>query len=277
MNETIYYQKKQKELEALISKLERRQENYIEGKLRVSSSGGYYKYYRRDTDSPDAAPEDANATQKDEAYLGKEDRDIAQQLAQQEYEAKLLTIAKKLLRKASAKAAEYDDHILQDVFAKLPDARKALVTPLILTDDEYAEKWMNRNYEPGFFTDNAPLLYTEHGDRVRSKSEKIIADKYFHRGVPYLYEYPLNLKSGKQTITLYPDFTVLNKRTRRQYIHEHFGMIDRPDYADQMLKKLELYAANGIFPGESLLITMESSAHVFNEALLNQIIETYLV
>ena len=60
------------------------------------------------------------------------------------------------------------------------------------------------------------------------------------------------------------------------FFHEHFGMIDNSDYANQCLKKLELYAANGIFPGNNLLITMESSTRPLREHYLNLIIETYL-
>ena len=196
--------------------------------------------------------------------------------SQQEYEKQLLAVARSLLHKVTEKAEVYDDHPLQMVYESLHSARKALVTPLVISDEDYAERWMSQHYEPGFFSKNTPEFYSEKGGRVRSKSEKIIADKYYRRDIPYLYELPLNLKYEDRVITIRPDFTVLNKRTRQLFYHEHFGMIDNPDYANQCLKKLDLYAANGIFPGNNLLITMESSSRPLSEQYLNLIIETYL-
>lgn len=273
MNEIAYYQKKQNELEALITQIERKLSVKIEGSLRISSFNGHYKYYRH---RKKPATDDADKVLKDQ-YLGKADLEIARQLAQQEYEKQLLKTARSLLQKVKGRAVEFDDHPLQDVYDSLHEARKALVTPLVLTDDEYARRWLTQKYDSGFFSENIPFLLSERGERIRSKSEKIIADKYHRLNVPYLYERPLQLKAGNQLVTLRPDFTLLNKRTRQVYYHEHFGMIDKPDYADNCLKKLELYAANGFFPGDNLLITMESSQHVLNEQYLDLIIATYLL
>lgn len=269
MNETLYYRKKQRELEALISQLEQRSNNRIDGILCVSSAHGYNKYYLRSSKEAEGSPK--------KKYLGKKDLEIARQLAQQEYEKQLLAAAKSLLRKVSVKAEEYDNHLLQQVYESLHEARKALVTPLVISDEEYAVRWMGQVYEPGFFAKDSPDYYSEKGERIRSKSEKIIADKYARRDVPYLYELPLNLKYEGRVITVRPDFTVLNKRTRQIFIHEHFGMIDHPDYASQCLKKLDLYAANGIFPGDNLLITLECNGCPFDERYLDRLIEKYLL
>ena len=261
--------KKEKELRQLIHYLEKRESNRIKGTLRVSSAKGYPKYYHHFQDSPEEEPRNH--------YLKKEEWAIARKLAQQEYEEQLLKTARSLLKTVSKKATEYDDHSLQKIYDNLHEARKALVTPVIISDDEYVLKWLHRDYAAGTFAEDEQTLLTENGERVRSKSEKIIADKYHRMSIPYLYEAPLELKSGNRTIQLRPDFTLLNKRTRKQYFHEHFGMIDHPDYANSFLKKLELYAENGIFPGDQLLMTMESSSHILNEQYLNILIEKYLL
>ena len=268
MDDTLYFKKKKHELEALISQLELRLNSQINGTLRVSSAHGYNKYYLCRREAQEGVPK--------QQYLGKKHLETDRQLAQQEYEKQLLAVARSLLRKATEKAEAYDDHPLQMVYESLHDARKALVTPLVVSDEDYAARWMSQKYEPGFFSKNSPEFYSEKDERVRSKSEKIIADKYYRKDIPYLYELPLNLKYENRVITIRPDFTVLNKRTRQMFFHEHFGMIDNSDYANQCLKKLELYAANGIFPGNNLLITMESSTRPLREHYLNLIIETYL-
>jgi len=69
----------------------------------------------------------------------------------------------------------------------------------------------------------APELYTAKGERVRSKSEIIIADSLMRAGVPYRYEFPIILNGyGK----IYPDFTVLNVGLRKELYWEHLGMMD---------------------------------------------------
>ena len=55
------------------------------------------------------------------------------------------------------------------------------------------------------FLEDGLILRTERGDLVRSKSELVIADKLFARGIDYGYEQPLELEGGR---IRYPDFTI---------------------------------------------------------------------
>ena len=107
---------------------------------------------------------------------------IARQLAQQDYEKQLLKKAKGLLKKVKGHLAEFDDHALQALFTNMSNARRQLVTPLVISDEEYVKQWLEVPYSQGIFADNAPLIYSEGGVRIRSKSEKIITDKYEKRG-----------------------------------------------------------------------------------------------
>lgn len=52
---------------------------------------------------------------------------------------------------------------------------------------------------------------------MRSKSEVIIADLLNKEGIPYRYEFPLYLKEFN---TVYPDFTILNVRKRKEIYWE---------------------------------------------------------
>lgn len=266
-----YYKMKQLELEKLISQIEFNKKTWIPGTLRISSDKGRPRYYHR---LP--AAQDAKSAKPSYHYLSKKELGIAKQLAQQEYEQQVLTSAKRLLNNLQKGYGSFDDHGLQDIYLNLHKDRKELVSPIIQSDDEYAADWLARSYEPGFFSADTPPIYAENGERVRSKTEKIIADKYYRLNIPYLYELPWQLKAGQRLITVRPDFTVLNKRTRQQFIHEHFGMIDTPEYAENFLKKIELYAANNIHLGANLLITMESSKHVMNEQYFSDLIQRYL-
>ncbi len=58
-----------------------------------------------------------------------------------------------------------------------------------------------------------PIFYTHKGERVRSKSEVIIANLLYKYQIPYRYEFPLTIKDFGIT---YPDFLILNVRKKRK-------------------------------------------------------------
>ena len=92
-----------------------------------------------------------------------------------------------------------------------------------------------KNLHTLFYTLYIPEIYSERGERVRSKSEKIIADKLYRNGIPYKYEKPLVLKGlGK----IHPDFEILNKRTRKEYFLEHLGKMDDIGYVKKNMRRI---------------------------------------
>ena len=100
---------------------------------------------------------------------------------------------------------------------------------------------------------------TESGDLVRSKSEVIIADKLFARGVDYAYEQPLTLPNGS---TRYPDFTIADPARGVTFYWEHLGLLDDPAYRTRWERKRVEYLApeTGIKhwqePGDSARATL---------------------
>ena len=116
-------------------------------------------------------------------------------------------------------------------------------------------------------------MFTTNGERVRSKSEVLIADTLKRFGIPYRYEYPLRLKNG---ITVHPDFLCLNVRTRQEFYWEHFGMMTTPDYAQKAIHKLQQYSDNHLLPAIKLIITMETATSTLNLKYIEQQIKTYL-
>jgi len=111
------------------------------------------------------------------------------------------------------------------------------------------------------------------GEQVRSKSEVIIADALNRMKIPYRYEYPLYLQ---KTGTIYPDFTVLNVKLRKEMYWEHLGMLDDSMYAENVVQKLTSYEQNEIFPGEKLILTFETKQQPLNQKLIMQLILRYL-
>jgi len=233
--------------------------NIPEEKLRCIARRGHYEYYIG------------------KKYLGKDQRPYAKQIAQKEY-----------CRKLEKKVAEYETTLkkLQDlyeneelerIYRELHEARKQLVTPLAEPIEYQIAEFEKIPYEPkGFSEEDRKEYYTAKGERVRSKSEMIIANELFRYAVPYKYEYPLQLASWNKNIEIYPDFTVLNKRTGKQWIIEHLGMMDNAAYSENAMRKLELYEKNDILLGEKLIIFHETSSMPLNANIVRKYIEQYL-
>ena len=140
------------------------------------------------------------------------------------------------------------------------------------TEEQYIQKWQDYSYQGKDFDTNMPEYYSAKMERVRSKSELIIADLLNKEEIPYRYECPIYLKGmGK----IYPDFTVLNVKQRKEYYWEHFGMMDDPVYVKKTLQKITAYELNGIFPGEELIITYETRKNPLNRKVVNSIIRHY--
>jgi hypothetical protein len=95
------------------------------------------------------------------------------------------------------------------------------------------------------FLEDGLIHRTERGDLVRSKSELVIADKLFARGIDYAYEQPIVLPDGR---VRYPDFTIADHARGVTFYWEHLGLLDDPGYRVRWEKKRAEYLAAGIAP-----------------------------
>lgn len=150
--------------------------------------------------------------------------------------------------------------------------RRALLETATLPHAEYAEKWQNISYKGKETWQEGAIFQTARGEKVRSKSEVMIADTLQRFGVPYKYEYPLKLRK----FTAYPDFYCLNLRTRKEYYWEHFGLMDNVEYAAKALEKLMAYENENYLPGENLIVTMEANDWILTPQRIEKVIFTYL-
>ena len=210
--------------------------------------------------------------------------EFAAQLAQKDYDLKII----KLMRREIALLENYlrqTDYgkASEVLYKKLCFTRQSLIEPVTLSDKQYAERWKEnalQALDSGIaFTEDSHNYYTANGERVRSKSEVIIADTLLRNGVPYCYELPLKLKRGGngESITLHPDFLCLNVRTRREFYWEHFGKMDDADYVNNTVGKFNLYAENGFLPGQKLIFTMESVDESLDTRVVEKIIKEFLL
>ena len=78
-------------------------------------------------------------------------------------------------------------------------------------------------------------------------------------------------------ITVYPDFTLLNMRTRENIYWEHLGMMDDATYAENAIQKINTYMQNGIYVGKNLLLTFETRNNPINHRTIDIIINNYVI
>lgn len=129
----------------------------------------------------------------------------------------------------------------------------------------------------GRFYEEYLIHRTSKGEWVRSKSEVIIADHLYRRGIePPIYELPLTIAGA----TKYPDFTIEDAESGVNYYWEHCGMLHVPSYLRRWKEKLAWYEANGIKegggPNGTLIITRDESNGSIDSSRINQIIDEVL-
>lgn len=207
-------------------------------------------------------------------YIKENEKFLIKELCQKDYDEKVLIAAKQELKLLEKLHDIYQKPTSEEIYDKLHVNRKKYVNPILIPDEMYITNWKQESYEGKSFPIGYPEYYTDNGERVRSKSEVIIANMLKKYDIPYKYEKSLYLDDY---VTMYPDFTVLNVRERKEKYFEHFGMMDDPHYAETAINKIETYAKNGMFMGDTLLATFESRNKPLNQKSVEAIIKKYLL
>ena len=248
------------DLQKLIKEKEAKLRHVPKGTIHVDRSGGrtqfqhYYNGKRR--------------------YLGKRDDDLLKRLMQKDYDEKVRDKAKQEMAVLENLLKKYLKLQYECVYDQLHSERKNYITPVAVPDDEFILQWETYEYEKKGFREDFPEHYTNKGERVRSKTEVLIANALAKYNVPYRYEEPLYLKQyGK----IHPDFKVLNVRLRKEFFWEHLGKMDDAEYCEEALDRITAYEKNGFFPGDSLILTHETLSRPINSKIIDAMIEKYLL
>ena len=234
-----------------------------EGALRISHTKEKVQYYHRGSKS-----------EKRGSYISKNKTELIIGLAQKSYDNKLLKILQQEIRAVKAYLRLSPSDNPSELYEKMHQDKKNLIMPLIETGTTFRKKWEDFQYVGKPFSDNYPVFLTEKEERVRSKSEVLIADALTRAGIPYRYECPIQLKEFG---TIYPDFTVLNERLRKEYFWEHLGRMDDPGYIFRTTRKMSAYLSNDYYLGDHLILTLETKDLPLNTRHIKKIIEHYFL
>ncbi len=239
----------QKRISELLAKSNRnisRNINVSNYHVQQACRNGYEQYYLY------------NPKTKARTYIKHDKLKSYSKVMQRDYD---LTVHKQLLKKSKIienLLKHIDELSIDDIkkmYSDMPTLKRDIITPIIETDEQFIARWReshpaNQNTYP-----QEGIYQTNRGEYVRSKSEKIIADALDKYGVPYQYEPLLELSGYNIT---YPDFIVLNKRTREEFYWEHLGLVSDTEYATKNFRKLQKYEESGYSIGKNLIATMES-------------------
>lgn len=261
---TMELEKEVQDLRKIVESCEKNLQEAPKGTLRIANRGGHPQYFHVLDELKNQRPQGK--------YIKRQDMDIVKLLAQKEYDSRLLRAAKKQLKVLEELQNRYKPETLLSAEKNTSEYRKKLIEMSVVNDETFSKRWIEKDYISKPIEEGEKIYITENGEKVRSKSEKMIADKLYLMGIPYRYESPVYIESLQKNF--YPDFTLLNKRAREECYLEHFGMMDNPDYLNNFLKKIDVYAENGIILGKNLMVSFESSVKPINLRTLEmQILE----
>lgn len=250
-----------------------------------------------------------------EKYIGREHQKDLVRYAQSRYREEMIPAVEREIAQLKRcvvilKSEKKGPSDVGTVFDSLPEELKSLVDPYPLSDSEYAKNWQeNENLikkRRQNKKDKYHIYETQNGEYVMSKSEALIANILKDRGVPYHYEIAITPEiqldydrpifdigfDGKMKLvgyepkegfspfnedTLHPDFLVLNKRTRREYLWEHLGMVDDDEYCKKNLNRLLRFLDAGYRIGDEVIVSSEGKENPLDTKKINEIIDKYLV
>lgn len=247
-------------------------------------------------------------------YIPVSEQKLIKALTQKEYDQTVLLELKSQLNLIDNFIKRYKPSAIMGLLAARGELRRSFITPVRLSDEEFAARWLAQPYKGRPFLEGDAEYFTSKGERVRSKSEMIIADILAKHGIPYKYECPLSLRAtetankgdgavnsgfksvnrgsgainrisdsaarklgmGRTPVAIYPDFTCLNLRTREEFLWEHLGRMDDPEYGMKTVRKMRTYRKNGRVLGRNLLVTMECDGHPLDRKDVESLVRTFL-
>lgn len=251
----------QQRLKKIVTETKNRLKDAPTGTLRMSKSHDTLQYYR------------CTGEKKSGTYINRNNIELARKLAQKAYDEKVLKLAEKRLSQIQKVTKDYNENEIEEIYLKERPERQRLIEPVEPTWEQRVSEWKSQEYKGKGFREDAPIILTEKGERVRSKSEKILADYFYRNGIEYKYECPLYLNGVG---TIYPDFTFLSPKTGQEMYWEHNGKVDDPTYAKNMVRKIQAYESNEIFQGENLILTFETEQTILNTDKIEQLAKRYL-
>ena len=170
-------EKRLKQLETTLSNIKKETNFQLNDHVRIHQKGKYVEYYQLCKDRTNYGN-----------YILLKDTNAAAKLAQNDYNKKIIKLLQKEINAIKFYFNRTKAATLLKLYSKMSPARQKLITPVTLTNEQYASQWLNVTWQGLPFLPDAPVHTTIKQERVRSKSEVLIADALARHRIPYRYD-----------------------------------------------------------------------------------------
>ncbi len=246
------------QLQDRIRKLENKLAGAPPGELKIVRNGSHAHYYIR-----------SSRPERKLRYLPSSDLPKLRLYVNKKYIKTVLPVLKRNLKAANSFLSIHSGTEELDIADSMPAEMRQLNCDVYLTPQMQGEAWVNREYERNPFHNDGMIHDSIRGDKVRSKSEAMIANALYLHKLYYLVEPPLYTDDRM----LYPDFAIMDPHTVQIVYWEHFGMMDNPEYAENACLKIREYASVGLYPGNGLICTFECERVPLSSSMIEKYIK----
>lgn len=230
-----------------------------DGKLICCHDGTKSKWYQ------------SNGHQK--TYISKKNHLLAEKLARKKY----LTLKMEELEREKRALGFYLNHHTSagkaDALLTESSEYQKLLSGQFVPISTEIKQWQSSFYEKNNLHPERLIYKSISGNVVRSKSEMMIDMLLFQHKIPFRYECALTFGDA----VVYPDFTIRHPITGKIFYWEHFGLMDKPEYAANATCKIRTYTENGILPGINLITTYETQDNPLDSEWVEKLIEHYFL
>jgi len=211
---------------------------------------------------------------KNERYISKSDRTVAERVALKEYaEKRILDARSEKFALDRYIASLRKDKRADRYLLKHPGAAE-LVLPQLPGKQDFIQAWIEADYRKStIYPDKLIYPMVIPGLLVRSKAEGDIISRLVHFGVPFRFEEETVINS----VAIHPDLTCLNVRTLKEVYWEHEGQWDRKEYVSRLGSREELYLSANIIPFKNLIITTETRNQPLDIIWVDTLIQHFLL
>lgn len=237
-------------LESILIKVQDEYEKMLEGSLLIApgSRDTNFRYYLREKSSD-----------KMGIYLKAGQEKTKKKYATKKYYKELLKRIENEIKKLRKAQSDFVKDSVISTYRNISPAVIRLINPINIDNETFVKMWEEEIYEGLEFDKNdTSSFYSDRNERMRSKSELLIANTLNSRNIPYKYECPQSLANGQK---IYPDFTILDVKNRKVKYWEHLGRMGDMSYISKNLWKLEEYKKLNIRMGINLFITYENGTN----------------
>lgn len=210
-------------------------------------------------------------------YLPKQNKDMAEMLAQKKYYELLkkdieceIKASEAYIRKMEQTETGFENYSKSEMLLFNPgyyELLKKQFNPV----NQLLQEWMDADYEKNPYHPENLKIKGMRGRMFRSKSEAMIDMMLNKNNIPFRYEEKLTVDG----VTMYPDFTIRHPANGDFYYWEHFGMMDDEKYLNRECQKIGTYCRGGIIPSVNLITTYETEKYPLSLEKVEQIINEY--